>query len=200
MCSQNLKEKHTPLRLEDLEGLCDHQRRLLLLERMASSVEGRARFWAKTEKKGKDDCWEWQGWINRYGYYAIRLTRTKAMNFEAHRISYFLTHGQLPENMVVCHTCDNRICVNPSHLFLGTYQDNSSDMVRKGRQVIGENVKGAKLSETSVREIRKLLKDGVTKYRISKIFGVSPETITFVQKRATWKHVLDNPMDDPAFL
>lgn len=204
MCSQPLKEKHTPLRWEELEGLEPPLLRQRLLERMASSVEGRARFWDKAKVGNPDECWNWKGYTNRYGYYVIRVYRQnnkgKNYNFEAHRIAYLLSNGSLPTDLLVCHQCDNRLCVNPKHLFLGTYQDNSSDMVKKKRQVIGQQVKGAKLSPEEVQEIRRMLKIGKTKTQIAKMFGVNDGTISFIEKGQTWKHVpTTDPMMDPMF-
>lgn len=203
MCSQPLKEKHTPLRWGELEGLKPPLLRRKLLERMASSEEGRARFWKKAEIGEPDECWNWKGYINRYGYYVIRVYRPrnggKNYNFEAHRISYFLTHGTLSDDLLVCHKCDNPLCVNPNHLFLGTYQDNSSDMVNKGRQVTGRDIKGAKLTPARVYEIRRLLKSGVTKYRIAKMFKVTDGNVAYIEKGLTWKHLPEDPMDDPMF-
>lgn len=204
MCSQPLKEKHMPLRWEELADLEPQMLRRKLLERMASSVEGRARFWQKASIGNPDECWNWNGWINnRYGYYVIRVYRPedygKNYNFEAHRVAYFLTNGTLPDDMLVCHHCDNRKCVNPKHLFLGTSQDNSSDMVSKGRQIVGAEIKGAKLSPAQVYEIRRLLKEGVTKYRIAKMFKVTHGNIAYIEIGLTWKHLLGDPMNDPMF-
>jgi len=204
MSLQPLKEKHTPLRWGELEGLDPQELRRKLLERMASSVEGRARFWNKAKIGNPDECWNWNGWINnRYGYYVIRVYRPcdrgKNYNFEAHRLAYFLENGSLPENLLVCHKCDNRSCVNPKHLFLGTSQDNSSDMVRKRRQVVGEKIKGAKLTPTAVYKIRKLLNEGVPKNKIAPQFGIHASNLLFIERRETWKHLPDDPMSDPMF-
>jgi len=206
MCStlRKLNEKHTPLRLEELVGLSPQQLRRKLLERMASSVEGRERFWRKVNILNRNDCWPWKGCINRkYGYYTIRVYSPKGKgknyNFEVHRVSYFLEYGELPEDMLVCHKCDNRSCANPNHLFLGTYQDNSSDMVSKNRQVIGEKIKGAKLTAQKVYEIRRLRKEGVTQREVARMFGINHQNVWFITSKQTWKHLPDDPMQDPMF-
>jgi len=194
MCSQKLKEKHTPLFWEELEDLNPAWQRQKLLKRMASSVEGRERFWKKVKIRKPHECWEWSGWLNRYGYYAIRLESirghwVKNINIEAHRICYFLVHGFLPIDMFVCHECDNKKCVNPTHLFLGTPMDNMVDKIRKGNQTRGDDTRSAKLTTQDVREIQILLKDGFRKNDIASAYGVTGGCILFIEQGKTWKHV-----------
>jgi len=94
---------------------------------MRKTVE--ERFWAKVDKT--DSCWVWTGATLRRGYGQIRIPVKKAK--QAHRLSWEIHNGPIPDGMLVCHKCDNPPCVNPAHLFLGTQSDNNKDCVRKGR-------------------------------------------------------------------
>jgi DNA (cytosine-5)-methyltransferase 1 len=135
------------------------------------------RFWRRVEKT--DTCWLWKGAVKDTGYgvfwYNQRVER-------AHRVSWEMHHGPIPEGKCVLHTCDVRICVNPDHLWLGDYSDNNADMADKGRGVIplsyGEKHGKAKLSDAQVDEIRASAESGVV---LAKRYGVSKSTISSVR-------------------
>lgn len=101
----------------------------------------------------------------------------------AHRMSWELSNGKIPDGMIVCHRCDEPKCVNPDHLFLGTPADNSSDMVRKNRQASGTSHGSAKLNWESVFKIR-MSNDSISS--LSRRFGVSRVTIRRVKNKESW--------------
>jgi HNH endonuclease len=100
---------------------------------MRKSLE--QRFWCRVKKGLADECWLWSGSTNKKGYGRITLGSRAAGVERAHRVSWLLFRGEIPDGLCVLHRCDNPPCVNPSHLFLGTKRDNTADMVSKGRMV-----------------------------------------------------------------
>ena len=154
------------------------------------------RFWGKVSKKGDDECWPWTGKRDIFGYGIIRPVRQS--DIRAHRLSYELHYGPIPEGLSVCHRCDNPCCVNPAHLFVGTHQENMADMAAKGRQVFqrrperathGEQHYAAKLDSSSIVAIRQRRENGEQLDQIARSYGVSKQTIWRAVHRKTWKHV-----------
>ncbi len=136
-----------------------------------------------------DSCMVWPRSRNGHGYGQIKM-KSKP-NQALHRVSYELAVGPIPEGLCVLHKCDNRPCFRPSHLFLGTKQDNSDDCIAKGRarKRHGEAVNTAKLTADQVREIRKLRTDGWTQQALGDKFGVLQTSISRICLRQHWKHV-----------
>src|SRR5258708_37957730 len=151
-------------------------------------------FWSKVDRRADDQCWEWQGGGYSTSPYGHAQYNNK--DWGAHRLAYFLTFGEIPQGMFVCHKCDNPPCCNPSHLFLGTALDNSQDCISKGRQKIvpppvtlGEQSPHHILTEIQVREIKRLLALGVSQRKIAKLFGISQTNVGHINRGETWAHV-----------
>lgn len=132
-------------------------------------------------------CWNWSGVLHKQGYGMIRSGRTQHLT---HRASYTVFKGDIPQGMFVCHRCDNRRCVNPDHLFLGTVQDNQLDMKNKGRSVFGERCSTAKLKEADVLKILSMKNSGMTGRAIAKAFNVSPSLVCMIAKGKVWQRTV----------
>jgi hypothetical protein len=131
--------------------------------------------------KGTDDCWEWLGRSNDDGYGKISWS---GKDLSAHRLSFEMTFGEIPNGMEVLHKCDNPPCVNPNHLFLGTQTDNIRDMKQKKRGAEGERMGSAKLSSAQVEEIRqRYAKGGITTRALGKEYNVDGSWVWRVVKR-----------------
>lgn len=157
------------------------------------------RFWAKVDKgphpKG---CWVWTGCDQRgKGYGGFRF---RGRGVGVHRLSYEIHKGVAPANLLVCHECDNRLCVNPDHLWLGTNQDNMTDMVKKGRHVngaipAGENCYAAKITEIQILEMRAIyLKGGTSQRKLGERFGIGQMQVCRILRGERWKHLKLEPL------
>ncbi len=122
-------------------------------------------------------CREWQGYIRKNGYGEIKY---EGRMQGAHRISFIAFCGPIPDGMMVCHTCDNRKCVEPSHLFLGTAADNSADMKAKGRQGGAPR----KIPQEGRDEIRRLRANGLQYRQIAYMYGVTTMAIFRIVREA----------------
>lgn len=133
----------------------------------------------------ENGCMEWKNLkINTYG--RIKYNNKSGL---AHRFSYELFVGKIPENMCVLHKCDNRKCVAPDHLFLGTIADNDRDRDLKNRQCRGEKQWGAKLTEKDVKEIKIKLKNGMSHSKIAKQYNVTKQAITRISTNKNWRYI-----------
>lgn len=143
------------------------------------------RFWEKVEKT--DTCWLWTGARTVPGYGKIGEGGDKGNTLLAHRVSWEMVNGKVPEDLFVCHKCDNPPCVRPSHLFLGTPKDNMSDKVLKGRNLSGERSPNARLTEEIVSAIRdEYTNGGVTQYQLAEKYGVCQTQIHRILAGKRW--------------
>lgn len=147
------------------------------------------RFWSKVDVKGPDECWIWTGAISGgTGYGSFVTAGVGSYKGGAHRIAYQLTYGPIPPGLLVCHRCDVRECVNPTHLFLGTGRDNVLDMVSKGRanRAHGERAGSSKLTERQVREIRSA---SAPHSEIAAQYGISRPLVSRIKRRLKWSYL-----------
>lgn len=145
----------------------------------------RARFLTKVDRQ-PSGCWEWTARLDKHGYGRFALSGGERRL--AHRASWELAHGPVPPGLCVLHRCDNRRCVNPDHLFLGTPKDNTQDMLSKGRcrPRRGDMVWSAKITAADVVRIR--TSAGPAK-ALAQEYGLSLSSVYSIRKRETWTHL-----------
>ena len=149
------------------------------------------RFWRQVEKVDNDSCWIWQGSKCDRGYGKIGQGGKGGRYLLAHRVSYMLNKGEIPDGLFVMHMCDNPSCVNPLHLMLGTPKENTQDALRKNRLKTvfknGVEHKFAKLTIEQVKYVKNHPEErGVD---LAKMFNVSPQAICDVRKGRRWSEV-----------
>lgn len=128
-------------------------------------------------------CWEFTGASDPRGYGRIFY---KSYLWLAHRVSWFITYGEIPVDICVCHKCDNPSCCNPEHLFLGTHQENEADKRAKGRIVRGEKQGGSKLTREQVQDIRSALDNGTQGSILADKYKVARATISKIKYNKRW--------------
>jgi hypothetical protein len=176
-----------------IENLCSKE----------SLEEINIRFWSKVDVlENNDNCWNWIASIDSPGYGSFKINGKKV---NSHRMAYFLTFGEIPEELCVCHKCDNKLCCNPHHLWLGTRHENNTDMKSKGRCATGDR-SGArihpesvlrgdmrpnrKLSEFQVKNILNLYFNGkVSAIHIAEQYNVSRSAIFKVVSGVSWNYL-----------
>jgi hypothetical protein len=142
----------------------------------------------------KKNCFEWQGAKdkNGYGITSYPANNTKKRSWKVHRLIWTILNGDVPEDILVCHICDNPSCFNINHLFLGTSKDNSQDREKKGRGFFGQKGEqnfAAKLNEPTVLLIRKFYENGWRVGEIAKEFNIHQSHISRIVHRKEWKHI-----------
>lgn len=148
-----------------------------------TGVTAEQRLWNGVAKGGDGDCWEWQGAKDGWGYGTIGVRELGPSR--AHRVAYVLTHGPIPDGLVIMHSCDNPPCCNPAHLSLGTHQDNMTDRDAKGRRPpppLGEDNWVATISNKDVLEIRRASASGESYASIARRLGASADYVSRIAR------------------
>ena len=140
----------------------------------------------------RDDCIIWTGKKNKKGY-GVLINKGENL---VHRLTYQNYHGPIPDGMYVCHKCDQRDCYNLAHLFLGTPQDNTNDMIHKGRMSCGQKSPKSKLTNEQVKEIFLKRSEGIFLRDLAKLFCVRKHTIYEILTHRKWKHTKEWFDDD----
>jgi len=151
------------------------------------------RLWEKVKINEESGCWEWQGSKNQAGYGQIQFDGRVQL---AHRVVWKIIYGNIPNAVCVLHKCDNPLCINYFHLFIGSLRDNTQDMIKKGKARFTSNVAVgskhgmAKLTEQDIVEIRRLLKTNIKQTLIAKQFSVTRSLISAIKCNKIWNHVI----------
>ena len=141
------------------------------------------RFWSKVDPAPSQCCWEWTACKSSDGYGCFTLNYR---NLRAHRLAYTLSKGEIPEGLVVRHTCDNPVCCNPDHLILGTHTDNMADMLERKRQAKGEGNSSCKLTPKQVMEI---YNSPLPQDEIAKLYNIDQSIVSRIKHKKRWKHI-----------
>lgn len=144
-----------------------------------------SRFWSHVKKS--EGCWIWTAGTNRGGYGKFSVHHEDGTT--AHRFSWELHNGSIPDGLMVLHSCDNPPCVRPDHLFIGTHMDNCEDAVKKGRTLSGERNPSAILTVEQVLAIRLENPGGKRLEEIGADYGVAISTVYAAKRRLTWKNL-----------
>jgi len=138
-------------------------------------------------------CWLWAGSLNGAGYGMLKNSRKKT-EYRAHRLSWMINKGPIPNGMCVLHRCDVRCCVNPDHLFIGTHLDNMADRTAKGRDILCRNIniRGEKhgKSKLTEKQVTEILASRKPKTILATLYGVNYSTIWRIQNHEHWNHIL----------
>lgn len=141
------------------------------------------RFWSKVDQGKDEDCWNWNGLFNRAHRNARPCFKVAGKNYYAARIAWSIHHGKDPGDKIICHTCQNPLCMNPAHLYAGTHQDNVLDKFADGYSQSGSLNANSKLNDSDIFEIRESNK---SQLELSRIHNVSRSHISRIQRYECW--------------
>lgn len=154
-----------------------------------------ARFWTLVSPEPNTGCWLWMGSYASDGYGQVAERKRV---FRAHRVAWRLVNGDIASGLEVCHRCDNRACVNPSHLFLGTRLENEQDKDRKGRRPRGERSGNAKLTNETVLAIRREYASTRIRQRdLAAKYGIGQASVHYIVTGKHWSHLGEVPARRP---
>lgn len=141
------------------------------------------KFWERAHPR-PNGCWEWAGVLSTSGY--GRVMHRGQRDVATHRLAWEFAHGPIPDGMCVCHSCDNRACVNPDHLWLGTHKQNMADMAakRRGRKSMGPTYVSPrrKVSESLACAIREDYASGLSLKTVARKHGIGSTTVSKITK------------------
>lgn len=150
-----------------------------------------ARFVSQCDRRTVDECWPWLGAVDHDGYGVIMAEGTKKQ-LRAHRVAWVFAYGDVPNGLIVCHSCDCPACVNPVHLLLGTHGTNAIDRVGKQRGTRGMDVHTAKLTEDDVRDARCAFRSSRnTTRQLADRYGITYASMRAVLRGRSWRHLPD---------
>lgn len=154
------------------------------------------RLWRFIEPEPNSGCWLWAGGFDNRGRpfkpYGRIWVEGKTLN--AHRVSWELINGQIPDGMIICHKCDTPLCVNPSHLFLGTAKENTQDMISKGRDYstrASRRGESSNFNKLSSEQVLAIYKDTRTQSAIAKDYGITQSAVSRIKLKKVWAHIWD---------
>lgn len=143
-------------------------------------------FLSRVERIPESGCWIWMAGTSSTGYGTFAINQVSR---KAHRIGYTNLVGPIPDGKILCHRCDVTYCVNPAHLYIGTFLDNSGDMIRRMRGCQGEKMWMSKLTEAQALEIIQATGKRGFKSELARKLGVTEALIWHIRKGRAWKHL-----------
>ena len=148
-------------------------------------------FWNKVDVKSKQECWNWLGSLDRYGYGKVKIGDRV---YISHRVAYSLGNGvEFPSSdQHVLHKCDNSMCCNPNHFFIGTHADNMKDMSRKGRRGKAKNF-SHKMNQQKADQLREDFASGLSKHALSRKYDICPKHVRDILSGTFWKRSIPFP-------